>query len=47
MEAYLGRVQVRVPPEWRIAVDAHATKGGVETKVTEPDDLPGDACASR
>jgi hypothetical protein len=43
VEAYLGGVQVRVRHEWRVAVDAHATKGGVETKVAEPDDLPGDA----
>ena len=42
MEAYLA-VQVRVRHEWRVAVDAHATKGGIETKVAEPDDLPGDA----
>ena len=43
VEAYLGGVQVRVRHEWRVAVDAHATKGGIETKVAEPDDLPGDA----
>jgi hypothetical protein len=43
VEAYLGGVQVRVRHEWRVVVDAHATKGGVETKVAEPDDLPGDA----
>ena len=43
VEAYLGGVQVRVRHEWRVAVDAHATKGGIETKVAEPNDLPGDA----
>ncbi len=43
VEAYLGGVQVRVRHEWRVAVDAQATKGGIETKVAEPDDLPGDA----
>ena len=41
--AYLGGVQVRVPNEWRVAVEADAKKGGVETKVAQPDDLPDDA----
>jgi hypothetical protein len=43
VEAYLGGVQVRVPNEWRIAVEAHSTKGGIETNVAQPDDLPNDA----
>jgi len=43
VEAYLGGVQVRVPNEWRIAVEAHSTSGGVETNVAQPDDLPDDA----
>ena len=43
VEAYLGGVQVRVPNEWRLAVEAHSTTGGVETNVAQPDDLPDDA----
>jgi hypothetical protein len=43
VEAYLGGVQVRVPNEWRVAVEAPSTKGAVEAKVAQPDDLPEDA----
>lgn len=39
VEAYLGGVKVQVPNDWRITVDPRSTPGGVETKVTQPDDL--------
>jgi len=43
VEAYLGGVQVRVPNEWRVDVEATSTSGGVETRLAKPEDLPDDA----
>lgn len=43
VEAYLGGVNVRVPNEWRVAVDTRSSAGGVETNVAELETLPDDS----
>ncbi len=41
--ATMGGVQIMVPAGWAVDVDEHAMAGGVEVRVTGPDDLPDDA----
>lgn len=41
--ATMGGVQIMVPATWEIDVDEHAVAGGVDVRVTDPDDLPDDA----
>ena len=43
LSASLGGVNVTVPREWRVVVEDRATLGGVETLVTDPEELPDDA----
>ena len=43
LSASLGGVNVTVPREWRVVVADRATLGGVETLVTDPEELPDDA----
>ncbi len=43
LEATLGDVQVVVPDDWAVDVDAKTLAGGFEIKVTPPEDLPEDA----
>ena len=39
----MGGVQVTVPDRWAVDVDRSGFGGGVETRVTAPDELPADA----
>ncbi len=43
LRAYLGGIQVVVPEGWRVAVEADAKAGGIDTNVTPEDDLAEDA----
>lgn len=46
VEATMGGVQVLVPADWRVTVDADAKAGGVDVRV-QADGLPADAPALR
>lgn len=43
VNATMGGVQITVPQGWAVDVDPHAFAGGVEVKVTPPEELPADA----
>ena len=43
LSATWGGVNVSVPPTWRVLVEHRAVLGGVEARVTAPEELPDDA----
>ncbi len=43
VQAFMGGVQVTVPADWRVTVEADAIAGGVDTNVTPPEELPDEA----
>ena len=43
--AVLGGVQVTVPPDWEVRVQSRGAMGGVDTHLTDPDDVPAGAPA--
>jgi hypothetical protein len=43
LSATFGGVSLRVPRDWRVIVDDRATLGGVEARVTPPEELADDA----
>ena len=43
LSATCGGVNLTVPTEWRVVVDDRATLGGVDARVTPPEELPADA----
>lgn len=43
LRAYLGGVQVTVPPTWRVEVTRDVQAGEIELRVPDPADLPADA----
>lgn len=43
LSASWGGVSLTVPREWRVLVEEKATLGGVDARVTPPDELPDDA----
>jgi Cell wall-active antibiotics response 4TMS YvqF len=45
LHATMGGVRVTVPREWAVDVDTSALAGGVQAKVTPPEELPYDAPA--
>lgn len=43
LKATMGGVQAVVPEDWAVDVDEKAQVGGIDVKVTSPEDLPKDA----
>lgn len=43
LSATWGGVNVSVPTSWRVLVEQRSVLGGVDTRVTPPEDLPADA----
>ncbi len=43
LRAYMGGIQVVVPQEWRVVMEADAKAGGIDTNVTADDLLSADA----
>lgn len=43
VSATWGGINVTVPASWRVLVEQRSMLGGVDTRVTPPEELPGDA----
>jgi hypothetical protein len=43
LEAMMGGIKLTVPPEWHVEVEQDVAAGGIEERVTPPEELPAGA----
>jgi len=43
LEAMMGGIKLTVPPEWHVEVEEDVSAGGIEERVTPPEELPAGA----